>query len=514
MILNSFNAFSTHLMGGHLNYSFVEVTPTGHYKYKISLITFINCDATSNYQFNSAAISAQPIHVGIYEHDDFSNPYGGNDKTLITSLALIPDINSIALIYIPAPSNCLDPVSSLTNCIYSVTYEEFVELGEYDPVSMSVQPSVNGYHVVYDNCCRNGNILNLSSNISGMHGICFHSYIPPDFLQNSSPTFELDSASLGCIFDTNELYYTVNDIDGDVTTVSISTPLAGGNTPGVGSPITGNLSWPILNNVFEPGFSVNEPFGNGSFIQNNSPNQKISMYSTNQGSFVFSIEIKEYRNNQLIGFHNEEIQLMFTNCNSPTNNVPFLDNSLGTIQTQFSVAEQDTLCFDFGFNDIENDSILLLINGDIFDSNIVNPPASITNFQIFSAGPVTNEFCWTPSLGQASGAPYTFNAIVYDLSCDNNYDIIPYEITVTPSTLDISEYNQTIKAYPNPTAGKIKIELQKGLSLNKIELYNLNSQLIAEFQSTEILINKLKKGAYFLKVYYGNKIEVLKIFKQ
>ena len=46
---------------------------------------------------------------------------------------------------------------------------------------------------------------------------------------------------------------------------------------------------------------------------------------------------------------------MFTNCNSPSNNVPFLDNSLGTIQTQFSVAEQDTLCFDFGFSDIEND---------------------------------------------------------------------------------------------------------------------------------------------------------------
>ena len=499
-------------MGGYLSYEFIQTSPLGVNSYKITLTTFTNCEqsgpnAANPPYWNGPATGNQSI--GIYEHDISNNPTLGGNKNLLKTVQLIYNPALTNQVITAPPSNC---IGTIQNCIYQGKYEAIVDLGVFNSLTGTTAPSSNGYHVVYESCCRNNIITNLTNNGS----MCIHTYIPSDFIVNNSPSFSVDSLWVGCVYDTSNLTFSTFDSDGDNLVLSFGKPLNGNSaSPGNPLPSPSNiLNWPIVQNQYNSGYSLTNPFGYQSFAEIYNSQSKINLYAENQGFYCVSITAHEYRNNVLIGVYNYEIQLMFMVCSSTTNSIPTLDNSLGTTQTQFSVAEQDTLCFDFGFSDIENDSILLVINGDIFDSNLVSPPASITNFQTLSAGPVINEFCWSPSVGQASGAPYTFNAIVYDLSCDNNYDIIPYQITVTPSTLNIREYNQTIKAYPNPTEGKIKIELQKGLSLHKIELYNLNSEIIAEFQSTEIVINKLKKGAYFLKVYYGNKIEVLKIFKQ
>ena len=425
-------------MGGYISYEFIQTSPQGINTYKITLTTYTNCEqsgpnAANPPYWNGPATGNQSI--GIYEHDVSNNPTLGGNKNLLKTVQLIYNSALTSQVITQPPSNC---IGTIQNCIYQGKYEAIVDLGLFDPLTGITSPSSNGYHVVYESCCRNNIITNLTTN----GAMCIHTYIPSDFIVNNSPTFSVDSLWVGCVYDTSNLTFSTFDSDGDNLILSFSKPLNGNSaSPGAPSPAPASvLNWPIAQNQYNGGYSLTNPFGSQSISEILNSQNKIKLYAENQGFYCVSIDLHEYRNNVLIGVYNYEIQLMFMNCSSSSNSTPYLDNNLGTTQTQFSVAEKDTLCFDFGFSDVENDSILLVINGDIFNSNIVNPPASVTNLQILSSGPVTNEFCWSPAIGQASGTPYTFNAIVYDLSCDNNYDLISYEIEVTPSTLNIDEY--------------------------------------------------------------------------
>ena len=64
-----------------MKYVYLGLSPNGCAQYQISLIKYINCDASSNFQFPNAP--TQDAVIGIYEHDQFTNPNGGGNKNLI-----------------------------------------------------------------------------------------------------------------------------------------------------------------------------------------------------------------------------------------------------------------------------------------------------------------------------------------------------------------------------------------------------------------------------------------------
>ena len=77
-----------------------------------------------------------------------------------------------------------------------------------------------------------------------------------------------------------------------------------------------------------------------------------------------------------------------------------------------------------------------------------------------------------------------------------------------------------IKVYPNPTYGRLWVEIPgfKPELKGCIEIYNTASKLIYKTKKLEML-NKLNilnqpQGIYFMKVQYAHKTEVVKIIKK
>ncbi|MCT4582713.1 MAG: gliding motility-associated C-terminal domain-containing protein [Flavobacteriales bacterium] len=406
-ILSYLGAFATHLIGGNLGYEYVGQFGA-NYRYKIILTTYTNCDATSNIP--------QPegpnLTIGIYGHDVQNDPLNGGDKTWITDATItLVDSNQIDP---NLPGNC--PIGSNV-CIYKGVYEGFVDL----PLNF------NGYHVFYERCCRNGSIVNLIPSES----MAFHAFIPSPLLPNTSPVFTDDPVPFLCAGDTTTILNTAYDPDGDLLVFSFVTPyngFANSNNPAP-LPPQPNLGWNIPNVTYAGGYNMASPFGVGGYSYINGSTGLTSYYPPVTGDYVVAVEIKEYRNGNLIGVTRRDLQLLVLNCSA--NGTPSLSPSLGSTSTQYTVTEGETLCFDFGYDDPEGDSVTLEVNGQIFDPNSVNPPATV-NSPVSGLDTVSTSFCWTTVCGQAQNLPYQFQVSATDNGCPPKANNNVFQITVNP----------------------------------------------------------------------------------
>ena len=180
LIIGGINLFfASHLMGGSIGYEFIEVTPAGYYRYKITMTTYTNCEQSGPNAANPPYWNGPPTgnqEIGIYAHDAFNDPTGGaSSKTLIQTLDLIYQVNETVLIEPQFPAGCN---FSTTACIYKGVYSATVDLGTLDPITGNVNFSLNGYHLVYERCCRNNNI----NNVIGNSSMTYYAYIPSDLL--------------------------------------------------------------------------------------------------------------------------------------------------------------------------------------------------------------------------------------------------------------------------------------------------------------------------------------------
>ena len=406
LLLSATFAHATHLIGGSIGYEYVGKVGA-NYRYKIILTTYTNCGPDSN--IPTPENNIQP--VGVYGHDVQNNPQGGGNKsfitdvnmTLVSQLQIEPDF----------PSGCSISASS---CIYKGVYEGTVDL----PVNF------NGYHLFYDRCCRNNSIVNLVIEQS----MGFYAYIPPPLVPNSSPVFTNDPVPFLCAGDTSTLLNSAYDPDGDMLVFSFVEPYNGfgsATDPAPAPPAT--LGWTIPNVNYNAGYSHTQPFGNGGYSYIGASTGLTAYMPPSTGDYVVAIEIKEYRNGNLIGVTRRDLQLLVLNC--PTNPAPNIDPALGSTNTQFSVEEGESICFDIGFNDPNGDSIILSATGAIFDPALISPAATITQ-PIYSIDTVSTEFCWTTGCGQGQALPYQFQVTAQDRGCTPKMTNVVYEITVNP----------------------------------------------------------------------------------
>ena len=504
--------FSTHLFGGHMKYVYLGLSPNGCAQYQISLIKYINCDASSNFQFPNAP--TQDAIIGVYEHDQFSNPSGGGNKNLIKTENLVYNPALTTLLSVPVPSDC---INSTSKCVFTATYEATVELCYNDTSNNgALTPSQKGYHIIHARCCRNNSIVNLNS--PGSQGMAIHCYIPPDMLPNNSPSIHVDSIWVGCVNDTSQLPYYINDLDGDSIVVSVTSPLNGSNSgPFAPAPQPSNiLTWPIPTGAYSNGFTLTSPFGNGSFVNLLSTQQVLNLYSYVQGDFSIGIKLYEYRNNNLIGIYNREIQLTFLNCAPSSNTPPYLDPSQGISanQTMFSITEGDTLDFDFGLSDTQNDSVFMIYNGLIFDSNYINPPAYISTLSQQNPANTLHNFYWESPVNSSFNSPFSFKLYVTDSYCDNNLRIIPFLIYVNSNNTFVENKTNKFKIHPNPTNEHISISVNNHNGNINTEVYDLMGNRLQLTNEATISLRGYARGIYTLKVAYGDKVEEVKVIKE
>jgi gliding motility-associated-like protein len=406
-IFLSGTANATHLIGGNLGYEYIGQF-SGNYRFKIILTTYTDCAPPSNFQTGPEQTIAD---IGVYEHDLQNSPMGGGpSKSFVASVNM--SLVLVERIDPNIPNGCNIGTGT---CIDKAVYEGLIDL----PLNFS------GYHVFYERCCRNGTIVNLVPQES----MSFHAYLSPPLLENSSPVFTDDPVPFLCAGDTTTLLNSAIDPDGDMLVFSFVQPYdaqASSTTdPAPGPP--GSLDWTINTVTYAGGYSLSQPFGTGGYTNINASTGLTTYYPPATGDYVIAVEIKEYRNGNLIGVTRRDLQVLVLSC--PLNPAPNIDPTAGTTSNQFTIEEGETLCFDFGYDDPNGDSLTLIANGSVFDINMVNPNATI-NQPVTGLDTVSTEFCWTTACGQAQGLPYQFQVSVIDNGCPPKTTNSVYQITV------------------------------------------------------------------------------------
>jgi len=410
---------ASHLVGGSLGYEYMGKVGV-NYRYKIILTVYNNCDASS---FIPLPVASQ--NVRIYLQDIPGNPMGGGNKTFLQTVSLsLVDSN---IVQPPTTSGCS---IGQTVCIYKGVYEAIIDL----PLNF------NGYHLYFENFARNAAITNLLN--PGGTAMAFHAYIAPSLVNNSSPVFQDDPVPFLCVNDTVSILNTAIDPDGDQLIFSFVTPFQGaGANPNP-------LPWTIPAVNYNPGYSVAQPFGVGGYSFINGGNGLTQYMSPNIGNYVVAVEIREYRNGNLIGVSRRDLQLLVINC--PPNPAPNLSSNGGSGITQYTIDECENLTFPITFIDPNGDSLTLVATGQIFDSNFITPPATI-NTPVVGGSIITSVFNWTAPCGSAQPLPYLFTVAVTDNGCPPKTTNEVYEITVNPPTPP-SIINGTMIVCPNGTA--------------------------------------------------------------
>lgn len=374
-------------MGGHLGYEYHGLQPSGKYRYKVKLVTYIDCGPSSEIPY-----AEYPIKVGVYANNlAFPNA----DKSVVDSLLLYIEDTTVYTPYLPP--GC---VIGANTCIIQASYSGWIDL----------DPSSNGYYLFYERCCRNSAIINLNLMPDGSNG--FLAYIPPTNVVNSSPDFLFPPIPFLCINDTTTIINTALDLDGDSLVYSFTTPYAGYG--GVSNPLPNlpapYLSWPVPEVTYVAGFNFTQPFSLYGNATVNTQNGIATYYSMLQGTFVVAVKVEEFRNGLLVSSTIRDLQLLFNNC--PNNFAPELIDNL---QRDYTIQQDDTLCFPISFKDPENDSVFIEVFGDIFDTAVVNPPGNFT-IALIDTNKATGDFCWVPPCDLDTGI-YEFYVKSFDNGC-------------------------------------------------------------------------------------------------
>lgn len=404
------SSWATHLLGGNVGYVYLgETAPgSGLYAYQVYMEFYLNCGDDSNWQTLGELVTAGggSLPLGVYTQDPL-NPNA--DKQLFTtvdmfltdSLNIIPDL----------PNGCTVGEGL---CAKKGLFTGQVNL----PLSFA------GYHLYFHNFSRNITIDNLFD--PNQTGIGYYAFIPPTLVNNSSPVWIGIPTPFLCISDTTTFINSASDPDGDQLIFSFETPYNSVTDQGGIQPPPGQLPWPIPEVTWNPGFSTSQPFGAGGYSFINGATGLTSYLPTFQGNFVVAVEVKEFRNGQLIGVTRRDLQLQAIVC--PPNTTPAVS---GPLPLSYTVDAGAQLCFGMDFTDVNVDSLSISSGGIIFDTTFTDPAATLT-VQDVAVGSASADFCWNTACDQGQDQPYLFSVSVLDNGCPPKSLDIVFQVTVVP----------------------------------------------------------------------------------
>lgn len=430
----TFQAKATHIVGGDLGYRYLgETAPgTGEYRYKVILRLFVNCGPSSSFPsvINIVGSPTDGLPLGVYA-DDPTAPNA--DKARLATAQLY--VTSYGVITPDLADDC-----SLGDgqCVEESRLEGEVVLAG----------STTGFHLYLQLFARNQSIDNLVN--PGGTGMGFYSYVPPTSVVNSSPVFTGTPVPYICIGDTTAFSNAAIDSNGDSLVFSFEIPYdSQDDVGGVAAPPF-TLQWPLEPVQFSAGHSAQAPFGS-SGSASIVPSTGATQYApTIIGNWVVAVEVKEYRNGQLIGVIRSDLQLLSVPC-SGTNVAPMPLN--GVLTTHYQVIAGEELCFTLDFVDSDGDLVTADVIGGIFEGSLTAPPA-------VHAGPVSGDsllstqICWATSCDQGGGDPFYFTVLAYDDACPPGtysatitIDVLPVLAPPSISGLGIGCSGQTTTAY-------------------------------------------------------------------
>ena len=280
---------------------------------------------------------------------------------------------------------------------------------------------------------------------------------------------------------------------------------------------------------YEPGFSSQQPIstepGTSFGIDLHTGEMRITamhfgLQCNNPDSLEQSsmaVLVSQYRNGNLVGTTIRDIQIVTLpdcgNFEAVNQGITNLGNNTFLQNDTLKVHAGNT--FDFTMQIID------VINSDSFPlyNNLVGQIPNV-NFNFFSFGNpnIMRGRTVAPTDASLIGV-YNFDITATNNGCPNTKTyVFPYVLEILPpDSTNLSLHNHLkniFNVYPNPTNGKLNIQLNEAVNNAKISVLDITGK---EFYTKTITTNKASihlnapSGVYFVRIATANKTEVKKI---
>ncbi len=406
-------SYASHVVGGN-----IEVVQTGPNSYDVTMNLFRDCGGID-------LDDDQTIYV--YEQGT-NNSFGSLTVAQSSGAEYVVELGD----------SCYTPTGL---CIEQWTFTG----------TMTLADNPNGYYFVWDVCCRNGGIDNISAPSSA--GSLLYTEIPDPALagMNSSPSFgPYPADGYFCVNYTQEIENPVTDADGDSLVYSLVTPYE--DVPSV-QPFA-NVAWAggyslanIVGNAAQPPMSIDSETG------------VITVHPEQAGVYVFSVLVEEYRNGVKIGETIRDVQYEALPCSF---------DSPPTINMQDTVAVYagDSICVDVTVTDVDGtDTLYVLPTSNDFNLNttFVYPDqvgntwqysnfnnsgtaAVMDHFDIVNlveyegVGEMYLRYCWQPDC-ESIDETYEINLLAYSFGCsgsDTSQRPVYFDVQYEPAEVTLN----------------------------------------------------------------------------
>ena len=423
----SISSYSTHLMGGQIVTSYLGTDSLGSH-YAVELTAYR--DTIGIPMVTSAVFYVSELDTS------------GNWISLFSS----------TVSYDTTSGNLFLPVQSAYG-VEVYIYNDTITL-----------PGDGYYSISYDECCRNGAIINMSNPLS--ESMRLTTYFTSDSLNPNSSASYLSPPVAYLPADTLWSYNPLPfDPDGDSLVWSLVTPL------GLTSMVNGYeyLSDSIYSNP------------SGIFTLD-SVTGSLSWSASLVGNFEASFLIEEYRNGAKIGEMRRDMQFIV---------VPDTLNSMPQVSNMQSVPTNSGGYPYVKINPGQNYQLHLIANdadvNDVLDMeaygapfNFSVSPASHSVSLTGNGNEIEGVFSWTPDITHLSPIPYivVFRTTDFFFYYD---ETIQFEVTSEVLSLTNIEGIEISNVYPNPANNKLFIPISLDRSDNvSVEIYNMIGVKISE----------------------------------
>ena len=352
-------------------------------------------------------------------------------------------------------------------------------------------PNAGTWDIMYEECCRNAAILNMSS--PGVEALHFYTHFLVDSA-NSSPDFlnpPIVLGQLGVPFYYNPL---PSDVDGDSIAWQLDIPLSTSGVQVVGYTLPPS-------DTLVP-FNMDPLTGEITFLPNA------------LGNYQVSVRVKEYRAGVQIGEISRDMQIIVVNSINTPSMVTLNSNTYPFSGKHYNVTPGNVYTANFTVVDPDNQGLTMTASGDAFRL-LNNTPTFTTTGTV---GSMTATLSWTPNASQARVKPYVFG-----IRTSENFGGLVFQSDFSLSLrvgnfTGISTINKNVAGVvisPNPVTADFTVSYQSENNVaSAIRILSVNGQMVYEVKDLATapglnIVNmrnlNLKSGLYIVEVVQNGK---------
>lgn len=398
MVFSGISARATHIVGGEFELQYLGTT--GFYSHRINMNLYFD-DIYGN-----RAAADPDIIVYIFRKRD----------NAFETRVVLPQISDGLINY----TNSVCAIGTLRTRLlrYSidVTFPNYFN----DP---------EGYYMVWDRCCRNGAINNISD--PGGAGSSFWLEFAAPWQSNrqfvnSTPSFGIAKGDYICVNNPFSFDFSAKDADGDSLVYSLATPLNGFSSRTIPDPSRSDAvrggPYPLI--TWGQGYSATNMIPGPQPLRVNARTGLLTVTASTVGLYVFSVLVEEYRRTPgkaavRIGQVRRDFQLQVIDC--PRNDPPkLLMKTEGAKEyykrgSVITINEKDQNCFTLYLTDPNANQRITITNASGTLPGFSLTPNVVTTRT--ATDTVKAEFCFGRCLSNGVSGRVTLAIRATDESC-------------------------------------------------------------------------------------------------